>query len=357
MPLSLVSTILFVLLDLVVVRTLPERAQTIELLALRHEVRVLRRQVKRVRWQPGDRLLLAALSRCVPRREWWRLPVRPETLLRWHRELARRRWAAFGQRRGPGRPPLASEIRDLIVRLARENPTWGYRRIRGELLKLGHTVAAATIQTVLRQRRVPPAPRRAGLAWPAFLRAHAEGLLACDFLAVETVRLQVLYVLFFLDVQTRRVFVAGCTAHPTATWVTQQARDVCWDLQIAGARPTVLVRDRDGKFPSAFDAVFAAQGVRVVRTPPRSPRANAFAERWVGTLRRECVDWLLIVNERQLRYVLRQYAAHYNAARPHRALGLLPPLGPPSSSVGSRGQVRRRSRLGGLLHEYERVAA
>ena len=282
--------------------------------------------------------------------------MRPETLLRWHRGLVRRKWAAFGQRRSPGRPPLAWEVRDLIVRLAQENPTWGYQRIRGELLNLGHTVAAATIRTVLRQRRVPPAPRRAGLAWPAFLRAHAEGLLACDFLAVETVRLQVLYVLFFLDVRTRRVFVAGCTAHPTATWVTQQARDVCWDLQIAGARPTVLVRDRDGKFPSAFDAVFAAQGVRVVRTPPRSPRANAFAERWVGTVRRDCLDRLLILGPRHLEHVLREYVRHYNTVRPHRALQLRPPL-PRGQPVAAVGSVRRHDRLGGVLHEYSRCAA
>jgi hypothetical protein len=291
-PRSFVSTILFVVLDLVVVvRTPPERARTIERLALRHEMRVLRRQVQRTGWRFGDRLFLVALRRRLPRGEWRRLPVRPGTVLRWHRALVRRKWAAFGRRRGPGRPPLASEGRDLIVRLARENPTWGSRRIRGELLKLGHAVAAATIQTVLRRRRVPPAPRRAGRSWPAFLRAHAEGLLACAFFAVETVRLQMLYVLFFLEVQTRRVVVAGCTAHPTAAWVTRRARDVCWDLAAAGGHPPVLLRDRDTKFGPAFDAVFATQGVRVVRTPVRTPQANAFAERWVGTIRRECLVW------------------------------------------------------------------
>jgi transposase InsO family protein len=240
--------------------------------------------------------------------------------------------------------------------LARENPTRGSRRSRGELLKLGHTGAAATIQTVLRQRRVPPAPRRAGRSWPAFLRAHAEGLLACDVFAVETVRLQVLSVLFFLEVQTRRVFVAGCTARPTAAWVTQQARDGCWDLAHAGAHPTVLLRDRDTKFGPAFDAVFATQSVRVVRTPVRTPQANASAERWVGTIRRECLDWLLITGERHLGHVLREFAAHDNSARPHRSLRLQPPLGPPPHRAGS-GEVGRRDRLGGLLHEYQRAAA
>jgi transposase InsO family protein len=203
---------------------------------------------------------------------------------------------------------------------------------------------------------VPPAPRRAGLTWPAFLRAHATGLLACDFFTVETVRLRTLYVLFFLEVHTRRVFVAGCTAHPTAAWVTQQARNVCWELAEAGARPTVLLRDRDAKFAAAFDAVFAAQGVRVVRSPARTPQANAFAERWVGTIRRECLDWLLILGPGHLERVMREYVRHYSTARPHRALQLRPPL-PRGQPVATVGPVRRHDRLGGVLHEYSRCAA
>jgi hypothetical protein len=357
MLLSAVYAVACALLDGLLAREPTGRAHAVELLALRHEVRVLRRQGKRTPWRAADRLLLAALSRCAPRTDWWRFPVRPETLVRWHRDLVRRKWAAFGRRRGLGRPPLAPELRALILRLARENPRWGYQRIRGELRKLGHAVAATTVQTVLRRHRVPPAPRRAGLAWPAFLRAHAAGLLACDFFTVETVRLHTLYVLFFLEVQTRRVVVAGCTAHPTAAWVTQQARNVCWDLAATGRPPTVLVRDRDATFAPAFDAVFAAEGVRVVRTPVRAPRANAFAERWVGTVRRECLDWLLILNAGHLQQVLREYADHYDRARPHRGRGLHPPLGPPPPHPGSSGPVRRRDRLGGLLHEYERVAA
>ena len=356
MLLSLLYPVVCVLLDLVVLQPTSARAQTIELLALRHEVRVLRRRVKRTGWRPGDRLLLAALSRCVPRGEWWRFPVRPETLLRWHRDLVRRKWAAFGRRRGLGRPPLAQELRELILRLARENPSWGYVRLRGELLKLGHAVAASTIQQLLRRHRLRPAPRRAGLAWSAFLRAHAAGLLACDFFAVETVRLQVVYVLFFLEVQTRRVFLAGCTAHPTGAWVTQQARNLTWALDEAGVRPTVLLRDRDAKFSPSFDASFNGQGVRVIRTPARAPRANAFAERWVGTVRRECLDRLLILGPWHLEKVLREYVDHYNVARPHRALRLRPPL-PRGQPVGPAGPVLRHDRLGGLLHEYERAAA
>jgi transposase InsO family protein len=224
------------------------------------------------------------------------------------------------------------------------------------LLTLGHRVSATAIQGVLRRHRVSPAPRRSGLAWTAFLRAHADGLLACDVFVVETVRLQVVYVLFFLEVRTRRVVVAGCTAHPTAAWVAQQARCITWDLADAGIRPTVLLRDRDAKFPPTFDAVFAAQGARGVRAPFRAPRANAFAERWVGTIRRECLDWLLVLGPRHLDQAVREYQRHYNAARPHRALRLRPPLprGQPAEPVGP---VLRHDRLGGVLHEYSRWAA
>ena len=356
MFLSVFYAICSCLLDLLLPRAGIERACLVELLALRHEVRVLRRQIKRTRWGPADRLVLTALSRCFPRSAWGRLPVRPETLLRWHRELIRRRWAVFGRRRGPGRPPLASDLRELIARLARENPSWGSVRLRGELLKLGHSVSASAIRSLLRRRGIPPAPRRAGLAWSTFLRAHAAGLVACDFFSVETVRLQILYVLFFIEVSTRRVFLAGCTAHPTAAWVTQQARNVCEDLDAAGARPALLIHDRDGKFPPAFDAVFAAQQVRIVRTPFQTPRANAIAERWVGTVRRECLDWLLVGGEQHLRSVLRQYVDHYNTRRPHRALRLESPV-PHLWRSAPTTTVVRRDRLGGLLHDYESAAS
>jgi putative transposase len=185
---------------------------------------------------------------------------------------------------------------------------------------------------------------------------RTRGLLACDFLAVDTIRLQVLYALFFVEVQPRRVFIAGCTAHPTGEWVAQQARDFCWDLERGGTRPTILLRDRDAKFVPAFDAVFAAQGVRIVRTPVRAPRANAYAERWVRTVREDCLDWLLIVDERHLEQVLGEYERHYNHARPHRSLGLRAPL-PRGQPLGPIGGVVRRDRPGGLIHEYERAAA
>ena len=216
MLLSILYPLVCLLADLVLVRCRTGSARDVELLALRREVRVLRRAAKRTRWRPGDRLVLTILSRSAPRAAWDLFAVKPETLLRWHRDLVRRRWAAFGRCRGPGRPPLAAEVRNLIGRLAAENPSWGYQRIRGELLKLAHDVSVTAIRTTLRRSGVPPAPRRAGLTWRAFLRAHARASLACDFFVVDTVRLQGLYVLFFREIRTRRVFVAGCTAHPPA---------------------------------------------------------------------------------------------------------------------------------------------
>jgi hypothetical protein len=246
----------------------------------------------------------------------------------------------------------------LILQLAQENPRWGYQRIRGELLKLGHRASATAIRALLRRHGVPPAPRRAGLSWRAFLRAHAAGVLACDFFTVETIRLQTLFVLFFIEVQTRRVFVVGCTEHPTAAWVTQQARHLTWQLDEEEQRPAILIRDRDAKFAASFDTVFRAENVRVVRTPVRAPRANAVAERWVGTVRRDCLDWLLILGQRHLEQVLREYVVHYNAARPHRALELRAPLAHrhlvrPTRPVEA---IIRRDRLGGLIHEYEPLA-
>jgi putative transposase len=354
--LSILYAVLRLLIDLALVRGRPAAARDVELVALRHEVRVLRRTAKSNRWWPGDREVMSALSRALTRSDWGGLPVRPETLLRWHRDLVRHRWAVFGRRRRMGRPPLSTALVDLVRRLASENPAWGYQRIRAELLKLGHDVSATAIRVILRRHGLPPAPRRAGLSWRAFLRANAGAVLACDFFVVETGRLRTLYVLFFIELHTRRVFVAGSTAQPTGAWVAQQARNLAWGLGDGDVRPTLLVRDRDARFTRAFDDVFRSEGMRVVRTPVRAPRANAHAERRVGAVRRECLEWLHIVGRRHLERVLREYADHYNTARPHQALGLRTPLarGQPSASSG---EVVRVDRLGGLIHEYEQQAA
>ena len=251
-------------------------------------------------------------------------------------------------------------MQQLIVRLAVENPRWGYQRIQGELLRLGEGVSATAIRTTLHRNGLDPVPRRTTTSWRAFLRQQAAGIVACDFFTVDTVSLRRLYVLFFIEVATRRVHVAGVTAHPDGAWVTQQARnflllmeDQCWRLRF-------LLRDHDAKFCRVFDDVFGSQGVKVVRTPVQAPNANAHAERWIRTVRAECLDWLLIVGRRHLEQVLRVYVEHYNHHRPHRALELQPPDPTVNLTLLGRqqnGAVRRRERLGGLLHEYHRRAA
>ena len=327
----------------------------IELLVLRHQVKVLQRQVKRPRLNRLDRVLLAAASRAMTRGSWSSFVVRPETLLRWHRELVRKKWT-YRRTGHPGRPPIEPEVRDLIVRLGRENPRWGYQRIRGELLKLEIKISATTVRTILLRGGLDPAPHRAGPTWAEFLRSQAAGILATDFFTVETIRRQTLYVLFFIELSTRRVHVAGVTAHPDSSWVTQQARNLAIDERLSGVR--FLLRDRDATFSGPFDAVLRAEGVRVIRTPIRAPRANAFAERFVRTVRRECLDHLLIFGRRHLERVLKAYVAHYVAERPHRGLRLAVPAGDRTPQVRrmTRTPVERRDVLGGLIHEYRWAA-
>lgn len=334
-----------------------EAALRAEVLALRRQVQVLERQIQRAHWTPGDRMYLAALRQHLPRRAWSGLLVQPATVLGWHRDLVRRRWAAYRGRPSRGRPQIAPEIRELILSMARDNPSWGYVRIRGELLKLGYRVSAGTIRSLLLRRRIPPAGRRSSLTWKRFLAAHAETLVAADFFTVDTVFFRRRHVLIFLHVANRRILSATCTREPIREWVTQQARNLIWRLDDDGLQLTGLIRDRDRKFPPSFDAVLEAEGVRVIRTPARAPTANAYAERWIGSCRRECLDWLLIASERQLQVVIDTYARHYNQQRPHRSCELRPPASRGDPAPIASGAVERRSRLGGLLNEYVRQAA
>jgi transposase InsO family protein len=281
--------------------------------------------------------------------------VSPDTVVRWHQQLVRRKWAAFGRRGRLGRPQLPPETREFILRLATQNPTWGYIRIKGELRKLGYSVSAASIRRILRHRRVPPAPRRGGPHWGQFLRAQSGAVLACDFFTVDTVLLRRFYVFFFIDISTRRVFFAGSTAHPDGAWVTQQARNLSWHLGELPRPPRILIRDRDSKFIAMFDEVLRSDGIEAVKTPPRAPRANAFAERWVQSARRECLHRMLVFGERHLHEVIREYVDHYNRARPHRGLDLEIPNGQPERP--GDGPIICRTRLGGVLNEYSRIAA
>jgi putative transposase len=348
------------LFELVVLLGRAERSKELEILVLRHELSILRRQVKRPQFAPRDRLLLAALSRVLPRRSWQAFLVRPETLLRWHRRLVAKHWTY--PHRAPGRPPIDGEVRELILRLARENGGWGYLRIVGELRKLGIDVSGTLVRNVLRAAGVPPAPQRGQLDWRSFLRQHGETILACDFLTVDTVSLRRLYVLVFISIGSRRIEYVACTSNPDGAWMLQQARNLLMEMDDRDQRPRFLIHDRDTKFSRAFDAIFHGEGMRVIRTPVRAPNANAHIERWVGSVRRECLDRLLIFNRRQLQRVLRVYIGHYNERRSHRALDLQAP--DPCTMPSTRGQpagsataIRRQDLLGGLIHEYEPVAA
>jgi transposase InsO family protein len=268
--------------------------------------------------------------------------------------LVARRWTYASP---AGRPPVGSEIRELILRLAGENPRWGYQRIVAEINGLGLKVSATTVRKILREADIGPAGERSGLSWRAFLRQQAQSMLAVDFFTVETVALQRLYVLFFIELRSRRVHLAGSTASPTGAWVTQQARQFAWTLQDQPSRFRYLIRERDSKYTRDFDAVFASEGIQIVKTPVRAPKANAVAERFVGTVRRECLDWLLILNRRHLEHVLRVFADHYNAHRPHRSLHLVPPAATGHDRcVATSRELKRRDRLGGLIHEYSYAA-
>ncbi len=352
------------LVDLIAGRRAAMDEKDLEIAVLRHQLRILERKRMRpprlARWEKLTLAVLAAkLAGLVGERSELRRSLvlfQPETVLRWHRDLVRQKWT-FRRSGAVGRPPLAADLEALVLRLAAENGRWGYSRIHGELRKLGHAVSRSAVRDLLKRRHVAPAPQRGrrGDSWRAFLRRHGEQLLACDFFTVETLFLQTVHVLFFIEIGTRRVHLAGCTAQPTAAWVTQQARQLCWSLQDRAQPMRFVLHDRDAKFPPAFDTVFAAEGVEVVRTPYRAPNANAYAERWVRSVRGECLDHLLIVNEAHLRHVLTDYAAYFNRARPHQGLDQRIPLAP--ATRPQAGPVQCRDALGGLLHDYYREAA
>lgn len=324
------------------------------MLVLRHEVAVLRRANPKPRLNWADRALFAVLIRLLPKHLRTHRLVTPGTVLRWHRRLVA---AIRRQPRPPGRPPIPAELVELILRLARDNPPWGYIRIQGELRRLGHRVAAATIRKVLRDNGIPPAPKRDD-GWRAFLRAQAATILATDFFQIETITLKRLHVSFVLELGSRRLHILGVTEHPTAAWATQLARTFLADIGERADWFRYLIRDRDAIFTDTFDAVFAAENIEIKKSAPQTPKMNAFAERWVKTLRAECTDRMLITGDRHLRVVLNRYTQHFNAGRSHQGHGLKlrAPLDDPNVIPFPPHRITRTEILGGLINEYDIAA-
>jgi putative transposase len=348
-------------------RLLPvsNRDKDLEILALRHQIGVLQRQLggTRVRFTPVDRALLAALLRWLPRQTvgQLRLLVRPDTILRWHRDLLRRRHASASRPKRPGRPRTVRSIRVLVLRLAKENPSWDYRRIHGELLVLGLKVAASTVWKILTDASIDPTPQRASSTWAQFLRSQAEVLLACDFFETVTLTGARLYVLAVIEHIQRRIRILGTTPHPAAAWVTQAARNLIMDLDDIGHRAKFLIRDRDGKFPHLFNAILADASIQVVLTGIQMPRMNAIMERWIQTCRHELLDRTLIWNQRHLLHALREYERFYNSHRPHQGIANARPLRPLPLPITGQAKItdldiHRRQHLGGILNEYYHAA-
>jgi putative transposase len=325
-----------------------------ENMVLHHRLAVLTRGASRPKLRRRDRLFYAALSRLLARDRWGTLGFSPQTLLRWHRELVARKWTY--EQKKVGRPLLDPEVASLIVSMAKDSSDWGCYRIKGELQGLGIRVGVSTIRRILRRAGVPPAPRRRGPSWSEFLRAQADGIVACDFFTVETVLLRTLYVLAFIDIGSRRLRFSMCTANPDGFFATQQARNLSMDGELGGVG--FLIRDRDAKFSRSFDDVFATEGARVIKTPIRAPNANAYAERSIRTIREEVTDRVLVLGPRHLNRLLAGYERHYNSHRPHRGIALAAP-----GTIGEEPQparmtdIRRRRVLGGLISEYYEKAA
>ena len=288
----MLASLLYVMLGRVVTLVLlcfrSSEFKELEIVVLHHEIAVLRRQGSRPAMQPADHVFLAAASRLIPRARWRSFFVTPDTLLAWHRRLVAQHWTYPGRR--PGRPKVSQEVRELVLRLARGNPRWGYQWIAGELHGLGVHASPTSIRRILAAAGLGPAGERNGLSWRDFIRSQAQSMIACDFFTVDTISLRRIYVLFFIELSTRRVHLAGMTEHPDGAWTTQQARNLVFSLHDRDRPLEFLVRDNDGKFTSTFDTVFNADGIRVIHTPVRAPKANATCERFVGTVRRECLD-------------------------------------------------------------------
>jgi transposase InsO family protein len=353
------------MMDVVSISGMGSDEKDLEILLLRQQLRIVERKQDRgpqiPRWQKVPLAMLAMRLKKQARdgkaalEESMRL-FKPATVISWHRAMVRRKWT-YKQGKKSGRPPIDKELEQLIVQVAKDNPDLGYEKLAGEMNKLGYDVGKTTVSTMLNRHGILPAPERGrqGSNWQTFLNHYKDQFLACDFFTVETLWLQTVFVLFFIEHGTRRVYLAGCTAHPTGEWVTQQARQMSWELQDRKEPISYLIHDHDKKFLLAFDTVFESEGVEIVDIPYQAPNANAFAERWVRTVREECLDKIIILNERHLHRTLNEYVSYYNSRRPHQGLNQDSPLG--LAPVTQNGPVRHRKVLGGIIRDYYREAA
>jgi putative transposase len=352
------------LLEWVKIGQLTEVEKDLEILVLRQQLGIAERKLQKpIRVSRAERLTLAvAVNKlrstagytAIQQGQFMRL-FQLETVLAWHRQLVRRKWTHNPTGR-KGRPKIDLELEELVVHLAKENATFGYGKLCGELKKLGYSICPETVATILRRHGIPPAPDRGGSpSWRHLLTHYKHQIMACDFFTVETLFLKTIYVLFFIEIGSRRVHFAGCTTNPDATWITQQARQLAWNLEERKPSFRFLIRDRDTKFTKSFDTIFFSEGLKISRTPIRAPNANSFSERWVRSVRDECLNRLLIVNQKHLHSVLTEYVDYYNTERPHQGINQNTPiLRLPQSRDGP---IRRKDILGGIIHSYYRKAA
>jgi transposase InsO family protein len=338
----------------VIGRLMPDHRDR-EILALRQQVLILHRQLgKRPRLTRSEKLTLVLTCLRMKKQQLLNalLIVKPATVVGWHRQIVRRHWT-FKQKRRPGRPRVDSEVEELVVLIARENLRWGYTKIAGEVRKLGYpAIGRSTVERIMKRHGLAPRPQHGGLSWADFLGHYGQFIWASDFFTVTTATLRTYYVLFFMEISTRRIVYWNVSRHPNGEWVAQQFRNLA---VIDGGLPRHLIHDRDTKFTAHADELLRAMGTEAVRLPVRSPDLNGRAERWVGTARQECLDHVIILNECHLRWALGEFTRYYNHRRPHRSLQLHPPDGPVASSV--EGKVVRRKILGGLINDYHRKAA
>jgi transposase InsO family protein len=328
------------------------------------ENRILRNQITgRVRLTDGERKTLAEIGQKLGKQALQEVAaiVKPDTILGWHRKLVAQKFDGSQQRKPPGRPKIDKDLEALVVRMAQENRSWGYDRIVGALANLGYTISDQTVGNILKRHGLPPAPeRKTTTTWKEFIRTHMEVLVATDFFTAEVWTLGGLvtyYVLFFIHLSSRTVHVAGVTPHPNETWMVQVARNVtmeAWGILSPGQ---YLIHDRDGKYCPAFQQIIDAAGVTRVPLPPQSPNLNAYAERWVRSVKEECLARLILFGEAALHHALREYTAHYHHERNHQGKGNVLLFPAVSQDMARQGPIQCRERLGGLLKYYERKAA